>query len=46
MRLLFLIFTKIAELNTRELFCNHQIADLNNRKMYFFPIVKLNTREI
>ena len=36
MRLLFLIFTKIAKLNTREMFYNNQIAKLNTRKMQFF----------
>ena len=36
MRLLFLSFTKIAKLNTREMFYNNQIAKLNTRKMQFF----------
>ena len=45
MRLLFLIFTKIGKLNTREIFCNHQIAKLDTRKM-FFPIAKLSTCKI
>ena len=35
MRLSFLIFTEIAKLNTREMYCNHQIATLNTRKMLF-----------
>ena len=35
MGLSFLIFTKITKLNTREMFCNHQIAKLKTRKMYF-----------
>ena len=36
LRLLFLTFTEIAILNTPEMFCNHQIAKLNIRKMFFF----------
>ena len=36
MRLLFLIFPEIAKLNTREMFCNHQIV-------FFFSITKYNT---
>ena len=36
MKLSFLIFTEIAKLNTREMFCNHQIAKLNTRKIKFF----------
>ena len=35
MRLSFLI-TEIAKLNTRETFCNHQIAKFNTRKVEFF----------
>ena len=35
MRLSFLIFTKIAELYTRKMFCNHQIPKLNTRRMQF-----------
>ena len=46
MRLSFLIFTEIAKLNTREMFCNRRIAKLNTRKMYFFPIAKLSTGKI
>ena len=33
MRLPFLMFTEIAKLNTREMFCNYQIAKSNTRKM-------------
>ena len=36
MRLLFLIFTEIANLNTCEMFCHHQTAELNTGKMQFF----------
>ena len=35
MRLSFLIFTKIAELYTGKMFCNHQIPKLNTRRMQF-----------
>ena len=45
MRFSFLSFTEIAKLNTGEIICNHQIAKLNTRKMSFFSIVKLRTRE-
>ena len=31
-----IFFTKIAKLNTREMFCNNQIAKLNTRKICFF----------
>ena len=41
MRLLFLIFTEITKLNTRDMFCNHQIAKSNTRKMYFFSNRKI-----
>ena len=33
MRLLLLIFTKIAKLNTYKMFYNHQIAKVNALKM-------------
>ena len=36
MRISFLIFTKIAKLNTRKMFWNHQVAKLNTRKMKCF----------
>ena len=36
MRLLFLSFTKIAKLNSCEMFYNPQIAKLNTYKMFFF----------
>ena len=36
MRLLCLIFDEIADLNTREVFRNHQIAKLNAKKCFFF----------
>ena len=36
MRLLFLVFIEIAKLNTREMFCNHQIVKLNTHKMLSF----------
>ena len=36
MRLSFLIFAEIAKLNTRDLFCNHQIAKLDTCKIYIF----------
>ena len=36
MRLSFLIFTEIAKSNTREMFGDHQIAELNTRKIIFF----------
>ena len=46
MRLSFLIFTEIAKLNICEMFCNKCISKLNTRKMYFFPISQLSTRQI
>ena len=46
MRLLFLIFTEIAKLNTRAMFWNQQITKLNINKMFFFPVLKVSTREI
>ena len=46
MRLLCLIFDEIADLNTREVFRNHQIAKLNAKKCFFFSISKLSTPEI
>ena len=46
MRLLFLIFTEIAKLNTREMFCNHQIAKIPAKCNFVFPIVKLSTHKI
>ena len=46
MGLSFLIFTKIAKLNTPEMFCDYQIAKLNTAKSYLFPIAKLSTRKI
>ena len=33
-------------LNTREIFCNHQITKLNTCKMFFFPIANLSTWKI
>ena len=36
MRLSFFIFTEIVKLNISEMFCNHEIAKLNIRKMYYF----------
>ena len=36
MRLSFLVFTEIAKLNTREIFCNQQIAKLDTHNMLFF----------
>ena len=44
MRLLFLIFTEIAKLNIREMFCNHQIAKSDTAEFNFFPVAKLSTR--
>ena len=47
LKLSLLIFTKIAEWDTCEIFCNHQIAKLNTRKMCFiFQFAELVTREI
>ena len=46
MRLSFLTFAEIAKLNTREMFCNHQIMKSNPCKIYFFPVTKLNGHEI
>ena len=36
MRLSLFISTETAKLNTLEMCCNHQIAKLNTRKMFFF----------
>ena len=41
MRLSLLIFTEIAKLNTRELFCNHQIVKLDTSKFLFFSNRKI-----
>ena len=46
MRLLFLIFTEIAKLNTREMFCKHQIAKIPAKCNFVFPIVKLSAHKI
>ena len=45
MRLSFLIFTKIAKLNTCEMRDNHQIVKLSTHKR-FFPLAKLSTCEM
>ena len=37
MRLSCLIFAEIAKLNTREMFCTHQITKLNTPQNLFFP---------
>ena len=46
MELLFLIFTEIAKLDTRGMFCNHQIVKLNIRKMYFYSNHEIRYAEI
>ena len=40
----FFHFIEIAKWNTREMFSNHQITQINARKMAFFPLAKLSIR--